>query len=117
MATPVGGKDSADVRLARRWQYLLILVQEAGIDTKQIPPGMATFVLMSAYERRGYNAQIIEAWITTCDPLIKPAWDEVECFRAKVRSMMRPHPALGTTAAIAAGVTFAGAYMLTRLRG
>lgn len=112
--TPVGGKDSADVRTARRWQYLLILIQEAKIDPKQVPPGMGMYVLMSPYERRGYTAQDIESWIDICDPVIKPAWDEITCFRNRVRQMLQPKPALGTAAAIAAGVAFAGAFLLTR---
>jgi hypothetical protein len=72
------------------------------------------YALMSPYERHGHTQQDIETWISTCDPEVKPAWDEVACFRARARAALKPSPALGLRVAIVGGAAFAAAFLLTR---
>jgi len=108
-------RDSPETRDARRWQYLLILLQEAGVDPKKVPSGQMMYALMAPYERAGYTSQDIEHWIIMCDPEIKPAWKEVDCFRAQVRAALKPHPVLGTRVALVGGAAFLAAFAATRL--
>jgi hypothetical protein len=107
-------RDSPETRAARRWQYLVVLLQEAGIDPKKVPSGQMMYALMAPYERAGHTSQDIENWINSCDPEVKPSWDEVTCFRTQVRAALRPHPSLGTHVALVGGVAFAAAFLLTR---
>jgi hypothetical protein len=107
-------RDPPAVRDARRWQYLLILLQEAKVDPKKVPQDQLMFDLLSPYERLGYTQHDIDGWIAVCDPEIKPAWDEVECFRAKARAALKPRPGLGLPVALAAGVAFLASFALTR---
>lgn len=109
-------RDAPEVRDARRWQYLAILMQEAHLDPKRIPTGQALFALMSPYERHGYTTADIESWVAACDPEIKPPWDEIACFRARAKDALRPRPSLGMAAVVAGGAAFAAAFLLTRAR-
>jgi hypothetical protein len=102
------------VREARRWKYLVILLEEAKVDPKKVPQEQLMYALLSPYERLGHTQADIDGWIATCDPEIKPAWDEVECFRAKARAALKPRPGLGLPVALAAGVAFLAAFALTR---
>ncbi len=113
-ATPVG--DPPEVRAARRLEYLLVLFQEAHVDPDKTPQGDIVYALATPYEQRGLTSADIERWIDECDPVKKPAWDEVACFRGKVRAAMKGQMGLGTKVAlIGAGAFFAG-FVLSRAR-
>jgi len=107
-------RDPPQVRDARKLAYLVILAQEAGVDPKRIPQGQLLFALTSPYERRGYTSADIESWIAECDPEIKPSWDEVACFRQKVRDALAPRASLGIRAAVIGGAAFFAGFWLTR---
>jgi hypothetical protein len=106
--------DPQSVRDARRFQYLLILLQEAGVDPNAVPPDQLMSELMAPYERHGYTQADIDSWIATCDPVIKPAWDEVTCFRAKAKAALKPPVGLGAAIALVGGLAFLAAFGLTR---
>lgn len=107
-------RDPPAVRDARKWAYLVVLLQEAGVDPKKVPPEQMTFALLSPYERRGYTQANIDGWVAACDPEIKPAWDEVTCFRAKVKEALKPPVGLALPVAVAGGIAFLAAFALTR---
>jgi hypothetical protein len=111
--TPVV-RDPPEVRNARQLAYFVVLAQEAHVDPKQVLPGQLVYAVASPYERRGYTSADIEGWIATCDPEIKPQWDEVECFRAKARDAMAPRTSLGLRTAVIGGAAFLAAFWLTR---
>ena len=45
---------------------------------------------MTPLEKLGYTSADVERWVSECDPEIKPDWDQVECFRARVKEALRP---------------------------
>jgi hypothetical protein len=107
-------RDSPDVRNARQLAYFVVLAQEAHIDPKRVLPGQLLYAVASPYERRGYTSADIEGWIATCDPEIKPPWDEVTCFREKARDALQPPPSLALRTAVIGGAAFLAAFWLTR---
>ena len=107
-------RDPPDVRAARQWAYLLVLLQETGVDPAKVPQDQILAEIMSPLERHGYTSQDIQNWISSCDPEIKPAWDEVTCFRAKVKDALKPPSGLGLAVAASATVAFLAAFVLAR---
>ena len=115
-AKAAAAQADTDARSARRFLYLVVLLQETGVDPKKVPQEEIVFRLMTPLEKLGYTTADIESWIQECDPEIKPSWDPVECFRAKVKAALRPRMSLLAPVSIAAGVAFAAAFALTRRR-
>jgi hypothetical protein len=115
MDTPIY-RDAPEVRAKREYQYLGILLHEAGVDPAKVPEWQIPFALMAPYERRGYTQEDIRHWMDTCDPEIKPSWDEVTCFQARARGALTARPGLGLQVAIAGGAAFLAAFVLTRRR-
>jgi len=109
-------RDSDDVRNARRFLYLVVLLQETGVDPNKVPQAELIARVMTPFEKLGYTSIDIESWVTACDPEIKPPWDEVECFRAKVKKALRPRMSLSVPVAAAAVIAFSAAFSLARRR-
>lgn len=109
-------RDPPEVRASRQLQYFLILAQYSGIDLKKTPADELLFDIESAYERRGYTAAVIQNWIQTCDPEVKPSWDEIACFRTQVETAMKPASGLGTHLAVIGAISFTAAFVLSRVR-
>ncbi len=107
--------DASD-RNARRFLYLVVLLQETGVDPNKVPQGEIVFRVMTPLEKLGYTSADVERWISECDPEIKPNWDQVECFRARVKEALRPRFGMGLPIALAAGIAFTAAFKLTRRR-
>jgi len=111
-------------RTQRRWQYLAIMMEEAGIDPKTIPSGNVLAAIISPYEQRGYTSQDVETWINDCDPafdadghpVLTSTGHEVDCFRARAKAALAPRPALGLHVAVIAGIAFLGAFWAFRER-
>jgi len=106
----------ADARAARRFLYLVVLLQETGVDPNKVPQEELVFRVMTPLEKLGYTSADVERWISECDPEIKPDWDQVECFRARVKEALRPRFGMGLPVVISAGIAFAAAFSLTRRR-
>lgn len=71
---------------------------------------------MTPLEKLGYTSADVERWVSECDPEIKPDWDQVECFRARVKEALRPRFGMALPVVISAGIAFAAAFSLTRRR-
>jgi len=103
-----------DARNARRFLFLVVLLQETGVDPKKTPQDEIVARVMTPLEKLGYSSADIERWVSECDPEIKPDWDPVDCFRARVKQALRPHMSLAVPVVIAAGIAFIAAFKLTR---
>jgi hypothetical protein len=103
-------------RDARKWAYLLILLQEAGVDPAKVPPEQLKYALMSPYERHGYTQQSVESWVSMCDPAVKPKWNEIDCFRTQARAALKRPSSLGRRVALVGGVAFTAAFLVSYMR-
>ncbi len=101
---------------ARKLSYVVVLLQEAHVDPKNIPKGQALFALATPYEQAGYTSRDIDRWVADCDPPTKPSWDPVECFRQKARAALRPKPGLGVRLAAIGTFAFLAGFALSRRR-
>jgi hypothetical protein len=111
--------NSPEKRLERQLEYVAVLIEEARIDVKRVPPGDAVFALTSPYEERGYTSHDIEKWIADCEKPPPPSpgpvsWDPIGCFRDKARAAMQRKPGLGTKLALIGGASFLAAFVATR---
>lgn len=105
-----------DGRPARELAYVVVLLQEAHVDPKKIPPGQVIFAMASPYEQNGVTSRDIERWIADCDPKTRPARDPVACFRNKARAAMKPRPGLAAPLLLIGGAAFLAGFALSRLK-
>ncbi len=105
-----------DARTARRFLYLVVLLQETGTDPNKVPQEEIVFRVMTPLEKLGYTSADVERWVSECDPEIKPNWDPVECFRARVKEALRPRFGMALPVVVAGVAAFAAAFSLTRRR-
>jgi hypothetical protein len=109
----------AEDRAARRLSYVIVLLQEAHVDPKKIPPGQVVFAMASPYEQRGVTSADIENWITACDPPVKPPrpkGDPIACFREKARAAMKDKPGIGLPLLAIGGAAFFAPFVVSRRR-